>query len=92
MIKTFRHKGLKLLFEKNDRRLVPAALADKIRRQLDALEAATVVQDLNLPGFGLHPLKGDRKGDWAVTVSRNYRITFSFNRGNAFNVNFEDYH
>jgi toxin HigB-1 len=92
MIKTFRHKGLKLLFEKNDRRLVPAALADEIRRQLDALEAATVVQDLNLPGFGLHPLKGDRKGDWAVTVSRNYRITFSFNRGNAFNVNFEDYH
>jgi len=92
MIKSFRHKGLKLFFEKDDRRLIPAAMASRIRRQLDAIEAATIVQDLDLPGFGLHPLKGSRKGEWAVTVSRNYRITFSFVQGNAFNVNLEDYH
>jgi toxin HigB-1 len=92
MIKSFRHKGLKLLFEKDDSRLIPVAMAGKIRRQLDAIEAATIVQDLNLPGFGLHPLKGKRKGEWSVTVSGNYRITFSFDQGNAFNVNFEDYH
>ena len=92
MIKSFQHKGLKRLFEKDDRRSVPAQLADKITRRLDAIDAAAQVTDLNLPGFNLHELKGDRKGTWSITVSGNWRITFEFRDGDAYIVDFEDYH
>ena len=92
MIRTFRHKGLRKLFEKDNHRKVPAQLAERIRRQLDALDAAKIVQDMNLPGFGLHALKGNRKGTWAIRVSGNWRITFSFKAGEAHDVDLEDYH
>jgi proteic killer suppression protein len=92
MIKSFRHKGLKLLFESGEHRGVPADMAERIVRRLDAINAATVPTDLNLPGFGLHELKGDRKGTWSLRVSGNYRITFSFREGDAFDVHLEDYH
>ena len=92
MIKSFRHKGLKRLFETGDHRGVPAHLAPRIKRQLDYLDAAARVEDLNLPGFDLHQLKGKRKGTWAITVSGNWRITFRFESGNAYDVNLEDYH
>ena len=92
MIRNFRHKGLKRLFEKDDRRRVPAQSAERIKRLLDALEAARIVRDLHLPGFGLHELKGDRTGTWAISVSGNWRITFTFNDGEARNVDLEDYH
>jgi proteic killer suppression protein len=91
MINSFRHKGLKLLFESGERRGVPADMAERIVRRLDAINAATVPTDLNLPGFVLHELKGDRKGTWSLGVSGNYRITFSFREGDAFDVHLEDY-
>ena len=92
VICSFRHKGLKQLFEKGDRSKVPQQNAERIIRLMDALDAAKIVQDLNLPGFGLHELKGNRKGTWAVSVTGNLRITFSFQNGEARGVNLEDYH
>lgn len=92
MIKTFRHKGLRMWFETGSQRGVAASLAPRILRQLDALEAAVDFRELNLPGYGLHELKGDRKGTWALKVSGNWRITFQFREGDAYNVDLEDYH
>jgi toxin HigB-1 len=92
VICSFRHKGLKKLFEKGDRSKVPPQNAERIIRQLDALDAAKAVQDLNLPGFDLHELKGNRKGTWAISVTGNLRITFSFQNGEAKSVDLEDYH
>lgn len=92
MIESFRHKGLKDFWEKSSRKGIPPASAPRIERVLDALDAATDVSQLNLPGFKLHPLKGDRKGEWSIWVSENYRITFRFAQGDAYDVNLEDYH
>jgi proteic killer suppression protein len=92
MIKSFRHKGLKRLFETGNHRGVRHHLAPRIRRQLDYLNAAKQIADMNLPGFNLHELKGKRKGIWAITVSGNWRITFNFTDGDAYDVNLEDYH
>jgi toxin HigB-1 len=92
MIKSFRHKGLKRLFVTDDHRGVPPGLAPRISRLLDALDIAEQVVDLNLPGFGLHELKGNRKGTWALKLNKNWRITFRFESGNAYDVDLEDYH
>ncbi len=92
MIKTFRHKGLKRLFEQESTRGVQADLAPRITRRLDAIDAATAVTDLNLPGFDLHQLKGDRAGTWSIKVSGNWRITFRFEGGDAHDIDLEDYH
>jgi proteic killer suppression protein len=92
MIKTFRHKGLKQLFETGTRRSVPPAMARRLMLQLDALNAATTVADMNLPGYQLHELQGTRKGTWAITVRANWRITFTFSDSDAADVDFEDYH
>ncbi|MDD9997463.1 MAG: type II toxin-antitoxin system RelE/ParE family toxin [Gammaproteobacteria bacterium] len=74
MIQSYRHKGLKLLFEDGDRRKVQANHADKIERILARLEEASEVSHMGLPGFRLHPLKGDLAGFWSVTVSSNWRV------------------
>jgi proteic killer suppression protein len=92
VIKSFRHKGLKRLFETGDRRAVSADLADRLRRQLDVLNRARSTRDLNLPGYRLHQLKGNRAGTWSVTVSGNWRVTFTFEGEDAFDVDLEDYH
>jgi toxin HigB-1 len=92
VIYSFRHKGLKVLFEKGNRGKVPQQSAERITRLLDALDAAKVVQDMNLPGFDLHELKGDRKGTWAIRVTGNLRITFVIENGEVRGVNLEDYH
>lgn len=92
MIRTFRHKGLEAFFTKSERRSIDAKQADRIRRILDRLDAATRREDMNLPGYRFHALKGDRKGTFAVSVSGNRRITFRFQEGDAFDVNLEDYH
>lgn len=92
MIRNFRHKGLDRFFRKSDRRGVDAKHADRIRRILDRLDAATRPEDMNLPGYKFHGLKGDRKGTFAVSVSGNRRITFGFVEGDATDVNLEDYH
>jgi toxin HigB-1 len=92
MITSFRHKGLQQLFESGTQRGVPAQHAPRLRRQLDYLHAAKVITDMDLPGFKLHPLKGDRKGTWAINVSGNWRMTFTFSAGEASDVELEDYH
>ncbi len=92
MIRTFRHKGLEAFFTKDDPRKILADRVDRITRLLDRLEGAKVPQDMNLPGWGFHELKGRRKGEYAVSVSGNWRITFRFEGVDAFDVNLEDYH
>jgi proteic killer suppression protein len=92
MIKSFRHKGLKLLFESGSKKGVPAQQADKIARRLDALDAALHPLDLSMPGFDLHELSGDREGTWSINLTGNWRITFRFKVRDAFDVDLEDYH
>ena len=78
MILAIRHKGLRRLYEEDDPRGVIAEHAEKLRDILARLDAATTVEDMALPGFRLHPLKGDLKGFWAVTVRANWRVIFRF--------------
>jgi toxin HigB-1 len=92
VIESFRHKGLRTFFEGDDRRKIPAAQGDKIARILARLNEAMKVQDMGLPGYGLHPLKGDLAGFWSVSVSGNWRIIFRFEHGTAYDVDLIDYH
>lgn len=92
MIRSFRHKGLKLLFEKGERRKVQPEHADKIERILARLDVAAGAGDMDLPGFRLHPLKRDLRGFWSVTVSGNWRVLFRFEGGHASDVDLIDYH
>jgi len=92
MIKTFRHKGLKQLFETGRSRAVSADLTRRLVRQLDFLNRAVSPADMNLLGYRLHELRGARSGTWSVTVSGNWRLTFSFQDTHAFDVDLEDYH
>jgi proteic killer suppression protein len=92
-IRTFRHKGLKRLYEAGERRDIPVALAEKIADVLLAIDEATRPGDVGLfPGWRLHPLKGDLKGFWSVSVSGNWRVVFRFEKGDAFDVDLIDYH
>ena len=92
MIKSFKHKGLERFYESGSTRGIQADHSKKLRLQLAALDTAQVIDDLDLPGYRLHPLKGDKKGLWSITVNGNWRITFEFKDGNAYIVNYEDYH
>ena len=92
MIASFKHRGLRMLFEGDNRRRIAAAQVDKIKRVLARLDEVTDVNQMGLPGFGLHPLKGDRAGYWSVSVSGNWRIVFRFEGGNASDVDLVDYH
>ena len=92
MIKGFRHRGLERFFTKSDRKGLDARQADRIRRILDRLDAIARPEDMNLPGYRFHGLKGDRKGTWALAVSGNWRITFRMEGDNVVDVDLEDYH
>jgi toxin HigB-1 len=92
MILSFKHRGLKRLFERNDRSLIAADLIHRVENILSTLDAASRPQALDLPGYRLHPLKGDRRGYWAVTVRGNWRIIFRFENGDAVDVELVDYH
>jgi proteic killer suppression protein len=92
MIISFRHKGLQRFFSNSDRRGIPVGLAPRIARILDRLDASSKPEDMDLPGHKFHGLKGERKGNYAVAVSGNWRITFSFDNEDAAEVNLEDYH
>lgn len=92
MIRSFRHKGLRRLFEDDDRSKVDARDADKIARILARLSQSRVPQDMAAPGFGLHPLKGNLRGFWAVTVRANWRVVFRFAGEDAADVDLIDYH
>jgi proteic killer suppression protein len=92
MIKSFAHKGLAAFFEHGTLRGIQAKHAQRLADILDLLDAATEVRDMAFHGSGLHPLKGDRKGFWAVKVSGNWRVIFRFEGESAHDVNYLDYH
>ena len=92
MILSFKHRGLKRLFEKGDRSQIGADLLHRVENILSVLDAANMPQALDLPGYRLHRLKGERKEFWAVTVRANWRIFFRFENGDAFDVELVDYH
>jgi proteic killer suppression protein len=92
MIQGFRHKGLKRLFEDGQAKGVRPDHLEKIENILAVLNRAGEPEDMNLPGFHLHPLKGDLKGFWSVTVRANWRIIFRFQEGDAYEVDLVDYH
>ena len=92
VIRTFRHRGLRRLFEQGDPSKIRADQRSRIADVLAHLDQAVKPADVNLPGYRLHPLKGDLKGVWSVTISGNWRITFRFEDGDAFDVDLVDYH
>ncbi len=92
MIRSIRHKGLKRLYEDDDHRGVASQHAERLRDILVRLDASTTVADMDLPGFRLHPLKGELRGFWAVTVRANWRVIFRFAEGDALDVDYVDYH
>lgn len=92
VIKSFRHKGLEKLFHDGTKKGIRPEHAGKLEDILDRLNAAAVVGDMDYPGSGLHPLKGDLIGHWAVKVSGNWRVVFRFENGDAYVVDYADYH
>ena len=92
MIKRIRHKGLKRVFENGDTRGINAQHAEWLRILLTALNVTRGTTGLNMPGFGLHPLKGKRKGQWAVWVTGNWRLVFELDGDDVTNLDLIDYH
>jgi proteic killer suppression protein len=92
VIRSFKHRGLKRLYERDDRGGIRPDLVDVVERILTALDAASTPQALDIPRYRLHPLKGDLKGLWSVTVRANWRIVFRFEGTDAFDVELIDYH
>jgi proteic killer suppression protein len=92
VIKSFRHKGLKKFYETGNVAGVQSSHKNRLRMILVALDTSLKIGDMDIPGFKLHPLKGRLKGRWSVSVSGNWRITFEFREGNAYVLDYEDYH
>jgi len=92
MIESIQHKGLRLLWEKDDSSKLSAVQIAKIRMILTLLDNAVTADDMNFPGSGLHPLKGELAGFWSVKVNANYRLIFRFENENVFDVDYIDYH
>jgi len=92
MIKSFKHKGIKKFYDSGSKRSINAQHAPRLRMQLAALDSAVTIEDLNLPGYRLHQLRGDRQGIWSISVSGNWRLTFEFHEGDVYVLNYEDYH
>lgn len=92
MIVSFKHDGLEAFHDSGNKSGIQANHTKRLKLILQALDTATIVQDMDLPGWKLHELKGNKKGAWSVKVSGNWRVTFRFKNGNAEIVNYEDYH
>ncbi len=92
MIRTWKNRGLQELFTKGKSRKIDARFAKRLLPRLDQLDAAETVDDMNAQGFYLHQLSGDRKGTWAIRVSGAWRLTFRIEKGDAYDVDFEQYH
>ncbi|MDF1692764.1 MAG: type II toxin-antitoxin system RelE/ParE family toxin [Zhongshania sp.] len=92
MIKSFKHKGLEKFYNTGTKKGIQATHATKLRMRLAALDTAHCIEDLDIPGYRLHALKGSRKGLWSITVNGNWRVTFEFVEGHVYIVNYEDYH
>ena len=83
---------MKRLYERGDRSRVPAEYAEKLENILFVLDSALTIEAMDLPGFRLHPLKGELKGFWSITVRANWRVVFRFENGKALDVDLVDYH
>src|SRR4030066_1125961 len=92
MITSFRHKGLRKYFESGSLAGIQPAHANRLKMQLAALDTAQTIEDMDIPGFRLHPLKGSERGRWSIWVNGNWRVTFEFENGNTFVLDYEDYH
>jgi len=92
MIQSFRHKGLRRYYESGSMSGIQPHHAKRLRMQLAALDSAQLINDMNIAGFRLHPLKGEGKGRWSIWVNGNWRLTFEFRGGHAFVLDYEDYH
>ena len=92
MIQSIRHKGLRRFYQAGSLRGIQPKHAKRLRMLLIALESAHVIGDMDVPGFKLHPLKGSGRGRWSVWVNGNWRITFEFRDGQAYLLDYEDYH
>jgi toxin HigB-1 len=92
VIKSFAHKGLKAYFETGTKAGIQSQHAARLKLQLAKLDAAIAPDDMALPGWKLHQLKGDMKGHWSVWVDQNWRLTFKFENGHAIVVDYQDYH
>lgn len=92
MIKSFKHKGQKKFFDTGNKAGIQAKHERRLRMQLTAIDTATFIDDIVLPGFKLHALRGSRNSVWSITVNGNWRVTFEFIDGNAYILNYEDYH
>lgn len=92
MIKSFRHKGIEQYFKTGSKAGIQAKHAERLRKQLFALDSAKVPQDMNAPGWRLHRLRGELENHWAVDVSGNWRLTFAFENEDAVLVDYKDYH
>ena len=91
MIKSFKHKGLELLYSSGSTKGIQASHTKKLRMQLAALDTASMIDDIDIPGYKLHPLKGSRKGIWSISVNGNWRLTFEFKDSNVYILNYEEY-
>ena len=92
MIKSFRHRGLQRLYERGDRSRIHPTLVDKIETALGLLDVAETPEAVNLPGYRLHPLRGDLRGFWSIRVSGNWRLIFRFDDRDVCDVDLVDYH
>jgi proteic killer suppression protein len=92
MIQSFRHKGLRRYFESGTAAGIQLQHAARLRMMLTALDTAQCIEDMDIPGFRLHPLKGSERGRWSIWVSGNWRLTFEYRDGHAYVLDYEDYH
>ena len=92
MIRNFRHKGLKRLYEQGDKSKLRTDIAEKAELYLSVLDTAENIEELNVIGFSFHALKGNMLGLYSVSVSRNHRIVFRFEEGEAYDIDLRDYH
>ncbi|OOG22980.1 Killer protein [Thioalkalivibrio denitrificans] len=92
MIKSFRHKGLQRFYETGSTAGIQPRHANRLRLLLAALDTAASIEDMDVPGFRLHLLRGRQRGRWSVWINGNWRLTFEFREGNAFLLEYEDYH
>ena len=92
MIKSFLHKGLQAFYENGSKAGIQPVHANRLKAQLGMLDSAKRPEDMGLPGWKLHPLSGSLKGHWSVSVSGNWRVTFTFDDGDAILVDYQDYH
>ncbi len=92
MIASIKHKGLREFYEKGSTRKIQPSHAERLRMILAALDSSQTIDDMDIPGYRLHPLKGKMKNRWSVTVSGNWRLTFEFKDGNVYLLDYEDYH